>query len=329
MGRLNQQLWKCPCNAFLHLSPPERTTMTYHSLPRLQLRVPHACWAIATGLLVLLIAPACLAQLNWDGQTGGLLTPFAYVSESGTTLGRPELAFHYMNAGPVLGNEFQASITFGFLKIGEIGYTRSFNLEGSVPGLSRLFANGFNTGHIKFKLVPEDFRGTKFVPAIAAAAVVRTQVRRITEVDERENTTATDFDVMATKTIDELPLPVLLNLGVKLTNASLLGLGANSPNWDFEAFGAAGFELHGPRHSKLLLGAEFLQEPRHFKEVPGQFFSTTATVPTTLSYFARIRPGSEFPLNIDLGLVQLGGNLGPAWKIQARHQFTLGVSYHF
>lgn len=304
--------------------------MSYHSLYGLRLRARHTCCAIIAGLLVLLTAPACLAQLNWDGQTGGLLTPFAYVSSSsGRSLGRPGLAFHYMNAGPALGSELQASITFGFLKIGEIGYTHSFNVEGDVPGLSRLFANGFNTGHIKFKLVPENFRGMKFVPAIAAAAVVRTQVRRITEVDERENTTATDFDVMATKTIDELPVPVLLNFGVKLTNASLLALAANSPNWDFEAFGAAGFELRGPKHTKFLLGVEFLQEPRHFKEVPGEFFSTTAIVPTTLSYFARIRPGNELPLSVDLGLVQLGGNLGPGWDIQARHQFTMGMSYQF
>lgn len=286
-------------------------------------------FVIIAPFIFLFAAPAH-AQLNWDGQTGGLFTPFAYVSGSPSHgIGRPELAFHYMNAGPVLGNELQASITFGFLKIGEIGYTRSFNVEGDVPGLSRLFANGFNTGHIKFKLLPENLHGAKFVPAVAAAAVVRTQVRRVTEVDERENTTATDFDVIATKTIDELSVPILLNFGVKLTNASLLGLAANSPKWDFEGFGAAGFELHGPKHSKLLLGAEFLQEPRHFKEVPGQFFSTTAIVPTTLSYFVRIRPGSEIPLNIDLGLAQLGGNLGPGWNIQARHQFTMGMSYQF
>jgi hypothetical protein len=308
----------------------ECSVMSYASLSRLRLQARRSSHATIIGLFVMLAAPACLAQLNWDGQTGGLLTPFAYVSDSpGNGLSQPELAFHYMNAGPALGNEFQASVTFGFLKIGEIGYTRSFNAEGSVPGLSPLFANGFNIGHIKFKLVPENFRGTKFIPAIAAAAVVRTQVRRITEVDEAENTTATDFDVIATKTIDELPAPVLLNFGVKLTNASLLGLAANSPNWDFEAFGAAGVQLRGPKHSKLLLGAEFLQEPRHFKEVPGQFFSVTAVVPTTVSYFVRVRPGSELPFDIDLGLVQLGGTLGSGWNIQARHQFTMGVSYQF
>jgi hypothetical protein len=32
-------------------------------------------------------------------------------------------------------------------------------------------------------------------------------------------------------------------------------------------------------------------------------------------------------LNIDLGVVQLGGKLGTEWNIQARHQFTMSVSY--
>lgn len=304
--------------------------MSHPSLPQLRPWARQARGAAVVCLLALSAAPACRAQLNWDGQTGGLLTPFAYVSNSPRRgLGRPELAFHYLDGGPALGSELQASITFGFLKIGEIGYTRSFNVEGSAPGLGRLFANGFNIGHIKFKLLPENFRGAKFVPAIAAAAVVRTQVRRVTEVEERENTTATDFELIATKTIDELPVPILLNFGLKLTNASLLGLAANSPSWAWEAFGAAGVELRGPQRSHWLLGVEFLQEPRHFKEVPGQYFSTTAIVPTTLSYFVRIRPGDRLPWNVDIGLAQLGGHLGPGWDLQARHQFTLGVSYRF
>lgn len=235
-----------------------------------------------------------------------------------------------MNAGPVLGNEFQASITVGFLKIAEIGFTRAFNAQGSTPALSPDFANGFNIAHIKFRLIPENARKTKFVPAIAAGAVVRTQVRRVTEVPERENTTCTDFDLIATKTIHELHgLPILLNAGVKLTNASLMGIAANSPDWTFRAFGAAAFEVNGPKHSKLTLGMEFAQQPRQLKEVPGPFFATTATIPTTLAYFARVRTGSDSPLNLDFGVVQLAGKIGPALDLQARHQFTMGISYRF
>jgi len=283
------------------------------------------------GLVLLKLAGASAAQLNWEGQTGALLTPFAYTADSSArSLGHPEVAFHYMNAGPVLGNEFQASITVGFLKIGEIGFTRAFNAQGSDPELGPVFANGFNISHIKFRLVPEGFHKTKLVPAIAAGSVVRTQVRRVTEVLERENTTCTDFDLVATKTIYGLRgIELLLNFGEKLTNSSLMGIAANSPNWSFRAFGAAAFGVKGPKHSKLVLGLEFAQQPRQLKEVPGVFFATTATIPTTLAYFARIRPGSDVPVNLDFGVVQLAGRVGPVLNFEARHQFTLGFSHRF
>jgi hypothetical protein len=282
------------------------------------------------GLSICLLAPASLAQLNWEGQTGGLLTPFAYTSNSSARgIGHPQVAFHYMNGGPVLGNEFQASFTVGFLKIGEIGFTRSFNVQGSAP-LSSVFVNGFNISHVKFRFLPENLHGIKFIPAIAAAAVVRTQVRRLTEVKEGENTTATDFDLIATKTIRALPVPpILLDFGVKFTNASLMGLAANSSDWESRLFGAVALELKGPKYLMLMPGVEFLQQPRHFKEVPSQYFSTPATVPTTLGYWVCVRPAGELPLTMDFAIVQLGGNLGPNWSLQGRHQFTMGISYKF
>jgi hypothetical protein len=77
------------------------------------------------ALLIFSLVPSCLAQLNWEGQSGALLTPFAYTSASSSHgFGRPQVAFHYINAGPVLGNEFQASITVGFLKIAALAVLR-------------------------------------------------------------------------------------------------------------------------------------------------------------------------------------------------------------
>ena len=53
--------------------------------------------------------------LNWEGQTGAFLTPFAYTAGSPSTkFGKPELAFHYLNGGNVIGNDYQLSITEGF-----------------------------------------------------------------------------------------------------------------------------------------------------------------------------------------------------------------------
>lgn len=267
------------------------------------------------------LTPIANAQLNWEGQTGGLITPFAYTSSSAPRIGRPELAFHYLGGGPVLGSDFQVSITVGFLKIAEGGFTRTFNSEGS-DALAPLFANGFNAGHIKFRVLPENAWHQKFVPAVAAGAIVRTQVRRVTEVTERENTTASDFFLVGTKTIGT-SFPVILNLGLKLTNASMLGIAANSPGWEFKSFGGAFVTLKAPRHSRLMLGAEFAQQPRELKEVPG------TVVFTTLSYLARWRSTGDRPFTLELGLAQLGGQLAPGFDLQARHQVILGIGYHF
>jgi hypothetical protein len=267
-------------------------------------------------------ASPVFAQLDWEGQSGGLINPYAYTLPS-HKLGTPELAFHYLNGGPVLGGDYRASFTIGFLKIGEIGYTRVFNSEGSAPLASR-FVNGFNIGHIKFSLVPENAHHWKFLPAIAAGSVVRTQVRRLTEVTERENTTCTDFFVVATKTFTSWKsVPIVLNLGEKVTNASLMGVAANSPVWQGRLFGGASFAVRGPLDSELTFGAEFAQQPRELKEIPGPM------VPTTLAYSVRVQPKGDTPLHFDFGLMQLGGNLGSGLNLEARHQFTMGASYRF
>lgn len=273
-------------------------------------------------LLLFLLTRPLLAQLNWEGQTGGLITPFAYNSSSSMGVGRPELAFHYLNGGPVLGNDFQVSITAGFLKIAEGGFTRTFNLLGN-DELAPWFANGFNAAHIKFRLLPENAWHTSYLPAIAAGAIVRTQVRRVTEVTERENTTATDFFVVGTKTLTTLRVPVVLNLGAKLTNASILGIAANSPGWEFKPFGGLFLTLKTPRHSRLMLGAEFASQPRQMKEVPG------VVVPTSLAYVARWSPAGDNPITLELGFMQLGGNLGSGVDMEARHQAVIGINYHF
>ena len=124
---------------------------------------------LVVGIVLFAVAPAAFARLNWEGQTGGLITPFAHTSSSAPRIGRPELAFHYLDGGPVLGNSFQVSITAGFLKIAEGGFTHTFNAECST---TRLFANGFNAGHIKFRLESENAWPKRFIPAIAAGAIV-------------------------------------------------------------------------------------------------------------------------------------------------------------
>ena len=48
---------------------------------------------------------------------------------------------------------------------------------------------------------------------------------------------ASDFLLVGTKTITNTRVPIVLNLGAKLTNASIFGIAANSPGWEFKPFG--------------------------------------------------------------------------------------------
>jgi hypothetical protein len=261
--------------------------------------------------------------LNWEGQTGVFVTPLAYAAASSKDgFGKPIVAFHFLNGGKVLGNFYTASFTVGVLGRTEFGYTRDFHSQGSTAGLSKLWGNGFDSIHGKVNFLPENLAKQKWVPAISAGFVARTQVHNVGGWIEGKRTNNADFYVVATKTITETKkLPIVLNAGYKVTNASVLGLAGNAPAYRGRAFGAAAFVLKGPARSTLILGSEVLQEPRDVQSLPG------AIVPTTITYAARIVPLAERKFNVDFGVAQAAGQIMPGVNLYARHQFALGISY--
>lgn len=280
---------------------------------------------ILAGLLFLLTSGAMAQGLNWEGQTGAFVTPFAYTSKSPNDgVGKPQVAFHFLDTGSVIGRNMQASITVGFLGRTELGYTRSFNAAGSTAGLSPLFEGGFNTFHGKATLINENAGKTKYVPAIAFGFVVRTQVRHVGGVLKATDTTNGDVYLAATKTVTQIKgLPFLINVGVKATNASIFGIAGNAPDWQGRAFGAVAFVVKGPAKSTLIFGSEAAQQPHFIKDLPG------ATIPTTLTYFTRIIPKNEIPFNIDFGVAQAAGKIAPGVDLKARAKFAMGISYRF
>jgi len=274
--------------------------------------------------------------LNWEGQTGIFVTPFAYtVPSTDKGFGRPIVAYHYLDTGGVLGGFHQMSITEGAFDRIEFGYTRSLHQEGGTPSLSNLWSSGFNTLHGKVGLLREGVAKNAWLPALSVGFVVRSQVRNVGGVIQGKDTTNADFYAVATKTVTKVPkLPLVFNLGYKATNASVLGLVGNAPAYRGRLFGAAAFVLKGPARSTLVLGSEFLQEPRSVEALPG------AVVPTTITYAIRIVPGGalhslrgwedESPkLSVDFGVAQAAGTVMPGLNLHARNQFALGVSYGF
>lgn len=276
---------------------------------------------------------ASAQSLNWEGQEGIFVTPLAYpVPSTDQGFSRPVVAYHYLDAGEVLGAFHQVSITMGAFNRIEFGYTRNLHQEGGTAGLSRLWSSGFNTFHGKLNLLQER---RAWLPALSVGFVVRSQVRNVGGVIRGQDTTNQDFYAVATKTVTQIRiLPLVFNLGFKGTNASLLGLVGNAPAYKGRLFGAAAFALKGPKRSTILLGSEFLQQPRSVQGLPA-----AVVVPTTITYAVRIVPAGALPLHgwgvespkltIDLGVAQAAGNVLPGVNLQARHQFALGISYGF
>lgn len=291
-------------------------------------------WIGFSAFILIAFSQTSFAQgLNWEGQTGAVITPFAYTASSpALKFGKPEVAFHYMNSGSVIGNDYQFSVTEGIAKRFEFGYTAALSSTGSSSN-TYLFSNGFNEFHGKLTILDENVAKTKWVPAIAVGALGRTGEQRVGQVlsywggniNNSKTSSNGDFYVVATKTVTQVKgLPFVLSFGEKVTNASILGVAGNAPHWQGRLFGAAAFVVKGPSKSSLIFGSEALQEPRHVEGLPG------VTIPTSLDYFVRVVPHLEgSPLQIDFAVAQLAGNIAPGVDLNARARAAMGISYHF
>jgi hypothetical protein len=96
-------------------------------------------------------------NLTLEGQTGGFLTPTAYVVESakGHVFSHPSFGYHFIDAATVIGDVQTVSVTEGFSNRAEVGYTRSIHTLGDATdptqgAFSNLWNfNGMNVFHGK------------------------------------------------------------------------------------------------------------------------------------------------------------------------------------
>ena len=160
----------------------------------MNLRIIHRL-AVCGFLTVSTLATAHLnAQyLTLEGQTGGFLTPTAYVvyMEKGQALSHPAIGVHYIDAAKVIGNIETFSITEAFYGRAEAGYTRSvhqFGDSGSgtpsasvIPGgFSALWnASGMNIFHGKVVAINDGQFGP-WTPGVAVGGLVRTGDKFVT-----------------------------------------------------------------------------------------------------------------------------------------------------
>jgi len=80
-------------------------------------------------------------NLTLEGQTGGFITPTAYVvyTAKDKFFSHPAVGYHFVNASNVIGNIHTFSIAEGIANRVEFGYTRSEHTEGNSALFSRLW----------------------------------------------------------------------------------------------------------------------------------------------------------------------------------------------
>jgi D-arabinose 1-dehydrogenase-like Zn-dependent alcohol dehydrogenase len=282
--------------------------------------------ATAAGIAIVLglAAPLMGQNIGWEGETGVFVTPLGYVASSpSNNFGKPLVAFHFLNGGAVLGDFYEASVTVGALGRTEFGYTRAMHTAGNDPTFSPLWHNGFNIVHGKVNIVPENAGTNPWVPAIAIGFMARTQIHNVGGAMLNKDTNNGDIYFVATKTITQTKLPIIVNGGVRGTNAELWGMGGNAQEWEARAFGAAGFVVKLPNKGNLIFAVEVAQQPKHPDQLP------TAIIPTTLTYCVRATPFPEHKLNIDFGVAQIAGKIAPGVDLHARARTAVQISYEF
>jgi len=276
---------------------------------------------LLTLLLVLPHVPIAAQSLSWEGQTGAVFAPTAYLGDSPAEgFGRPILAFHLLDAGEVLGTHFQTSLTVGYRNRLEFGITRSSVASVGDEGAASLFDRGFTAIHAKLSIWREREAGPAS-PSISLGGILRWQQEHIgADVIPSDPTQNGDIYLVATKTLILSPdVSLLFSGGGRATSAVLLGIGGNTPSWELRAFASGGVILL----DRLLLGGEFLQQPAHLDGYPG------AEMPSTTAAFARVYPLASGRLGLDLALVRVAGAVTSGLDLRAENQLLAGGSFRF
>jgi len=291
-------------------------------------------WVSPLALLALWFAAhsAPAQSLGYEGPSGVFVTPLASAATSPAHgFGRPSISYHLLAGGPVIGTWSTVSFTEGFAKRFEVGYARQDHVAGSNASLSGLWTDGLNVFHGKAVIVTENAGKTKWVPGIAIGGITRTNDSNVGNGTNGQSKANGDIYLVATKIVTQTgKIPLVLNAGVRGTNASLWGLGGNAPEWEARAFGAVGFVITGPHKSTIILASEAAQQPQRilFTNSSG-VQSAGLDIPTSIDYAIRVVPLPEHKINLDAGILQAAGRVAPGVDLQARARFAFGISYGF
>lgn len=261
-----------------------------------------------------------------DGQSGIFFQPTAnVVPASPGKLNAPTLSYHMVTAGPVAGDYISVGLEEGFGNWIEFGYTRSSHTDGGNPELSPYFNySGMNIVNVKVKLLAENSHKRNWIPAIAAGGVLRTNDPFISQSFTGKNGTNGDVYLVASKvTLVGKVLPLLLNVGVRGTNAEVYGYGGNSTNWKARVFGALGFPIPIAKALIVCPTFEIDQEPNRLQYLP------TVSIPTSLIYAVRLSRSPSMKWSIDIGTGHIGSHVAQGIDLKINNAIAVAFDYRF
>ena len=197
-------------------------------------------WIVGISAVGALTVSAGVPLNNLQGVGGVAFNPLAYpagqnADEKSTEgvsqfLSKPQLGAWYVNLGDADVEWATAGVAETFGKRLELSY--GYERIG-LPGNS----NNVNKQDFgaKLLLVPENWGGNKFIPALAIGGIWKT-----TDYEPLPATvdkSGLDGYIVATKLITELPRPVLLSGGLLYTDEWVTGVIGHDENYDLTWFG--------------------------------------------------------------------------------------------
>ena len=302
------------------------------------------CRAFILGAAAMVVLGALhlpAQNLTLEGQTGGFITPTAYVvySAKDQFFSYPAVGYHFINVSKVIGAVHTFSIAEGFANRAEVGYTRSVHWKGDDPLFSGLWHYaGMNVFSGKVVVV-KDGQGAPVIPGLAGGFVVRTGDRFVSgALAGGKSYTNEDLYAVVTKTWLHPPLPFLANLGLKASNASIYGIGGQSTRFMGRLFGGLGIPLPGPFKTAIVPAAGFTQEPPQVKNLGGVLVTGKAHIPTTLDFAVRVTQKENPHFAFDIGVGEVANMIGTTFinplgfvpvNLHARNIFGTGLSLRF
>jgi len=301
-----------------------------------QLPVSKRLFATFALLAALTIAPSALQaqSLGYEGPTGIFVTPLALVAASPAKgVGVPSVSYHFLAGGPIIGDFSTVSTTVGFAKRFEIGYTHEIHNEdgGSkaplAPALTPLWNSGLDIVHFKANITPSflskvgvfsvggiyrtgDDIGAH-INVLAGELIAKDGIK---PVYANQKTANGDIYLVGTHVITQTkPVPIIVSAGLRGTNASLWGLGGNSPGFEGKAFGSVAFVFTGPGKSTIIPAFEIAEQPQHISLATATATlgsaqkATLFDIPTSEVYAVRVVPFAKLKLNVDAGVLHAGG----------------------